>query len=120
MKTTPYLEHILYDVFDERDNVTARAMMGGYVLYMEGKVFAIVDKDELWFKGSNELASWYISRGARKFSYMKEGKEQGMNYFSVPEVVLEDREIFDEWVEQALSVANSPRSKVRKVESKCR
>lgn len=117
MKSTPFLEHILYDIFEERDNVTARAMMGGYVLYMDGKVFAIVDKDELWLKGSDELAVWYTSRGARKFSYLKEGKEQGMNYFSVPEEVLEEREKFGEWVEQALSVANSPKSKVRKVES---
>jgi DNA transformation protein len=117
MKTTPFLEHILYDVFDERDNVTARAMMGGYTLYMEGKVFAIVDKEELWLKGSGELTSWYIARGARKFSYVKEGKEQGMNYFSVPEEILEDREVFGGWVEQALSVAKSPKLKVRKVKS---
>lgn len=115
MKTTPFLEHILYDVFDERDNVTARAMMGGHTLYMDGKVFAIVYKDELWLKGSNELAEWYLMRGARKFSYLKDGKEQGMNYFSVPEEILEDRDRFGEWVEQALSVASSPRSKVRKV-----
>ena len=111
MKTTPFLEHILYDIFDERDAVTARAMMGAHILYMEGKVFAIAEGDELWLKGSNDLAGWYLSRGSKKFGYMKEGKEQGMNYFRVPEDILEDRVLFKEWLDVALSVATLPKKK---------
>lgn len=125
MKTTPFLEHILYDIFDEKDNVTARAMMGAHVLYMDGKVFAIAEDDQLWLKGSDELAGWYTSRGAKKFGYMKparsaggEGKEQGMNYFSVPEDVLEDRGVFGEWLSVALSVATLPKAKKSKGKSK--
>jgi DNA transformation protein and related proteins len=114
MKTTPFLEHILYDIFDERDEVTARAMMGGYVLYMEGKVFAIAEDETLWLKGSDILSDWYLSRGSKKFWYIKEGKIQGMNYFSVPEDVLENREDFKRWVEVALTVAMLPKSKSRK------
>lgn len=111
MKTTPFLEYLLGDIFDESLHVTARAMMGGYILYSNGKVFAIAEKDDLWFKGSNELAEWYLSRGSRKFSYMKEGKEQGMNYFLVPEEVMENREAFNEWLDTALSVAKLPKGK---------
>ena len=111
MKMTPFLEYILYDVFEEKDNVTARAMMGGYILYMNGKVFAIAEDDELWFKGSNDLNEWYMSRGSRKFSYMKEGKLQEMNYFLVPEEVIENREMFNEWLEVALSVTAIPKKK---------
>lgn len=124
MKTTPFLEYILYDIFDEKDEVTARAMMGAHVLYKEGKVFAIAEDDELWLKGSSEVSSWYIERGARKFGYMKKDKEgntalQEMNFYSVPEEVLEDKEVFNEWVEVAMLVAEVPKSslKVRKVKS---
>ena len=108
---TPFLDYLIGDTFDKSLNVTARAMMGGYVLYSDGKVFAIAEHDELWFKGSNELATWYLSRGSRKFSYMKEGKEQGMNYFLVPEEVIENKEMFGEWLDVALSVAVLPKSK---------
>ena len=111
MKSTPFLDYLVGDVFDESLNVTSRSMMGGHVLYSNGKVFAIAENDELWFKGSNELANWYLSRGSRKFSYMKDGKEQGMNYFLVPEEVIENREEFQEWLDTALSVAALPKKK---------
>lgn len=117
MKTSSFLEYILGDVFQESLHVTSRSMMGGYVLYSEGKVFAIVGDDQLWFKGSNELAEWYLSRGSKKFSYTKparaggEGKEQGMNYFLVPEEIIESRSELQEWLDIALSVASIPKKK---------
>ncbi len=52
---TPFLEYIMYDIFGESEPITFRAMMGAYVLYYEGKTFAIVDGDDLYFKGSKEL-----------------------------------------------------------------
>lgn len=99
MKTNPFLEYILYDVFDERDGVSPRAMMGGYILYEEGKVFALVEDDTLWMKGVGSAGEWYVSHGAKKFSYMKKGKVQEMNFFSVPEEVLENREELKRWIE---------------------
>ena len=41
MKTTPFLEYILYDIFGENEPITARAMMGAHILYYEGKAFAV-------------------------------------------------------------------------------
>ena len=109
MKMTPFLMYIVYDIFDESLGITARAMMGGYMLYSHGKVFAIVEGEELWFKGSNELKEWYLSRGSKKFSYRKEGELQEMNYYFVPEEVIEDKEQFNEWLDTALSVAELPK-----------
>ncbi len=114
MKSNAYLEYLLGDVFDESLHVTARAMMGGHILYSEGKVFAIADDDQLWFKGTSELEQWYLSRGSRKFSYPKEGKKQEMNYFLVPESVIESREEFSEWLDRALSIATLPKKKTKK------
>ena len=111
MKTTPFLDYLLGDVFEESLHISARAMMGGYTLYSDGKVFAIVSEETLWFKGSNETAEWYLSRGSKKFSYTKEGKEQGMNYFLVPEEIIESRSSLQEWLDVALSVATLPKKK---------
>lgn len=111
MKSNPYLDYLCGDIFDESLHVTTRAMMGGHILYSEGKIFAIAEDDQLWFKGSDELAPWYLSRGSKKFSYLKEGKEQGMNYFLVPVDVIENKQLLDEWLDVALSVATLPKSK---------
>ena len=111
MKITPFLEYVLYDVFGDSEAITYRAMMGGYTLYKDGKVFAIADNEKLYFKGSKDTESWYLKHGAEKFWYMKEGKKQYMNYFLMPSETLENREEFSEWFEMAMSVATLPKKK---------
>lgn len=110
MKTTPFLDYILYDIFGENEPITKRQMMGAHVLYYEGKTFAIVEDEGLWFKGSNDIEEWYLSRGSKKFWYMKvdkdgKKKKQYMNYFYVPQEVYEDKDKREEWLVVALTVA---------------
>lgn len=109
MKTTPFLEYILYDIFGESEPITSRAMMGAHILYYEGKAFAIVEKEELYLKGSKELVSWYLERGGKQFTYTKEGKDAHLYYFLVPPEIYEERKSLDEWVDVALSVAKLPK-----------
>ncbi len=116
MKSVQFLEHILYDIFGENEPTTSRAMMGAHILYYEGKTFAIVEDDGLWFKGSKDTEEWYLSRGSKKFWYMKADKDgkkkkQHMGYFYVPQEVYEDKEKREEWFEVALSVAVLPKKK---------
>ncbi len=109
MKTSVFLEYILYDIFGESEPITARAMMGAHILYYEGKTFAIVENDELFFKGSKELSLWYLERGSRQFTYTKEGIDAHLNYFLVLPEVYEDKDMRDEWLDVALSVATLPK-----------
>jgi len=111
MKSAPFLDHILYDIFSENDPITARTMMGAHVLYYEGKTFAIVENDELWFKGSKDTEAWYMARGSKKFCYMKKNIQQYMNYYLVPQEVYEDKNSREDWLEIALSVAKLPKKK---------
>ena len=55
MKTNPFLEYILYDVLSDMGAVTFLPMMGGYVLYFEGKVFALVSGEEFYLKETKSL-----------------------------------------------------------------
>lgn len=108
MKTNTFLEYILYDIFGEQEPIIARAMMGAYILYYEGKAFALVEKDELYFKGSKDLSSWYLERGSKQFTYTKKGKDAHLYYFFVPSEIYEDKNLREEWLTQALSVAKVP------------
>ena len=111
MKTSLFLEYILYDIFGEHEPITARAMMGAHILYYEGKAFAIVEKDELYFKGSKDFTEWYMSRGSKQFTYMKEGEDAHLYYFLVPPEIYEDRVAREAWLEIALSVATLPKKR---------
>lgn len=111
MKNNQFLQYVLYDIFGEQKPITARAMMGAHVLYYEGKAFAIVEKEELYFKGSRDLASWYMCQGSKRFTYTKEGKDAYLNYFFVPQEVYEDRILLEEWLYVTLSVAKLPKNK---------
>jgi TfoX/Sxy family transcriptional regulator of competence genes len=84
-------------------------MMGAHILYYEGKAFAIVEKDELYFKGSKELIEWYLIRGSKIFGYQKKGKETHLYYFLVPSEIYEDKTTREEWLDVALSVAVLPK-----------
>lgn len=98
----------MYDIFGEQEPITARAMMGAHILYYEGKAFAIVEGEDLYFKGSKELAPWYLERGSKQLTYTKEGKEAHLYYFLAPPEVYEDKKSRDEWMDVALSVAKLP------------
>ena len=111
MKSTPFLEYLLYDVFGEGEPIVARAMMGAHVLYYEGKAFAIVENDELYFKGSKDLATWYLTRGSKQFTYTKEGKDAHLYYFLVSPEIYESKNGLHDWLEVALSVAKLPKKK---------
>ncbi len=110
MKSNPFLDYILYDIFGEHEPITARAMMGAHVLYYEGKTFAIVENEGLWFKGSKDTEAWYMARGSKKFWYMKQGVKQYMNYYYVPVEIYEDKDKREEWFSVALSVAMLPKN----------
>lgn len=106
MKSNPFVDYILYDVFGERENMSARAMMGGYIIYTREKVIALAEDDQLYLKGDKNSGEWFLSQGSKKFSYLKKDKSgkrklQEMNFFLVPEDVLENREKFQNWVDVA-------------------
>ncbi len=111
MKVNPFLEYIVYDIFGESEPITMRAMMGAHILYYEGKAFGIVENEELYFKGSKELAVWYLERGSKQFTYGKQGKDAHLYYFLVPHEVYENKNTRDEWLDVALSVATIPKKR---------
>ncbi len=114
MKTTPFLEYIVYDIFGENMPITFRSMMGAHILYYEGRTFAIVDGEELYFKGNEELSSWYMSRGSNQFKYTRKGEDTYLDYFSVPPEVYEDKVLLEEWLNMALSVTKPPKPKKKR------
>ena len=85
--------------------VSCQAMFGGYGIYRQGQIFAIVVEDTLYFKVTDANRSDYEAAGSSPFTYESKGKRVAMSYWQVPEEVLEDEETLGVWAEKAYRVA---------------
>lgn len=102
-KSSEFHDYIVFDLLEGVSGITSKAMFGGYGIYRDGKIFAIISDGELYFKSSKETEEFYKSKGSHPFVYSKKnGKEYSMRYWFVSEEVMENREKFSEWVDVAL------------------
>jgi DNA transformation protein len=71
--------------------VSMRKMMGGATLYLDGTIFAILVRGEIWFKADAETDAVWDARGCEKFSVtFKDGRVDVMNYRRAPDDVYDD------------------------------
>ena len=94
--------------------VTARSMFGGWGIYCEGRMFALVAEDMLYFKVDDINRAEFEREGLLPFRYAKTGKEVAvMSYYQPPAAALDDRDLLCAWarkgIEAAARVAEKPR-----------
>ncbi|WP_432698688.1 TfoX/Sxy family protein [Marinobacterium sp. YM272] len=85
--------------------VVARRMFGGYGLFIDGLMFAIVFDDLLYLKADAQSREAFIERGLGPFTYLRRGKPCSLSYYQVPDEVLESVELMRQWGNQAYGVA---------------
>lgn len=91
------------DQLRELGAVTTRKMFGGAGIYFDGKFFALVDDDELYFKVDDATRPRFEEAGCHAF---EPWAGQFMNgYWSVPADVLEDSAAIADWAREAVGVA---------------
>jgi DNA transformation protein len=64
--------------------VSARRMFGGYGLYRDGLMFALIIEDELFFKTDPENLARFERTGSRPFVYQSHGRAVQLSYWSAP------------------------------------
>ena len=100
------------DLFADMPDVKSRAMFGGYGIYKDGIIFAIIAEGKLYFKVSDINRNDYEEKGSKPFEYvMPSGKKMQMGYWELPEEVMEDREILHVWVGRAVAVSKAAKKK---------
>lgn len=98
-------------------DVRARRMFGGVGIYAGPAFFALIDDDVLYLKVDDTNRADFESRGMGPFQPYGEGGET-MQYYQLPEDVLEDPEELSRWAGKAVGVAQ--RKKQRKPSSRRR
>jgi len=85
--------------------VIAKPMFGGYGLYQDGIMFALISDDTLYFKADEVSKADFLSLGMTPFSYSKNDTLYKMSYFSAPDEALEDYEMMCQWAQKAYDAA---------------
>lgn|SRR5574340_347266 len=85
--------------------VSARRMFGGYGLYREGLMFALIVDDELFFKTDAGNVAQFESAGSRPFVYQGRNRVVQMSYWSAPAASLDSPDEMTEWCRSAYGSA---------------
>lgn len=96
-----------------RKDIRARGMFGGVGVYAGEHFFALMDDDLVYFKVDDSNRPAFETRGMGPFMPAGEGGEV-MQYYQVPEEILEDIDELGTWMEQAIAVARRKKSGGRK------
>ena len=92
--------------------VRTRAMFGGVGVYAGELFFALIDDDTLYLKVDDTNRADFEGLGMGPFRF-GDGTEV-MQYYHLPEDVLEDAEALQPWVDKAVAVAASKKKKSKR------
>jgi len=75
MKST-FADYVVSDLLADVEGVRARAMFGGYGIYQDSLMFAIIVEDELYYKVSDLNRKDFEARGSEPFTYQAKGNKR--------------------------------------------
>jgi len=86
-------------------HVQAKAMFGGYGIYKDNLMFALVADNTLYLKVDDDNKDDFVSRQLSPFTYSKKGKAFSMSYYLAPEETIDDSAELCQWAEKSLAAA---------------
>ncbi len=95
----------IIDLMQPLGAVSAKAMFGGYGIYIDGLMFALVADDVLYLKTGAENLPDFEQRGLPPFSYRRKGKYINMSYSEAPAELLDDADALLQWAGKAIAAA---------------
>ena len=90
--------------------VAPRRMFGGYGLYCDGVMFALIADDVLYLKADEASRGEFERAGSEPLVYDARGRRTTMAYWRAPEEAMESRELAAPWARTALAAALRARS----------
>lgn len=103
MTNTEFKEYVLNDLMGDIPGMSCRAMFGGFGFYKDGIFFGMIADDVLYFKVDEKNKSKYAEFDSKPFIYvLPKGKRMTMSYHEVPENVMDNIELFKEWVNDSV------------------
>lgn len=108
-KDKSFHDYVMRDLFREFAGITSRAMFGGWGIYKDGVIFAIIVEGELYFKVDESNKDDFAKAGSHPFEYSRKGQEIPikMSYWLVPGEIMEDKNSLRQWIEKSIRASKS-------------
>ena len=114
MKSTSDFADYAVELLSTVGRVAARRMFGGYGLYCDGVMFALIADDVLYLKADDATRPAFERASSEPFVYDARGRRTTMAYWRAPDEAMESRELAAPWARTALAAALRARSAKRK------
>ena len=85
--------------------VIPRRMFGGWGVFLDGVMIALIARERLYFKTDEQTAAHFAEAGAEPFVYRRQGAPVTLSYWSAPAGSLEDPQALQAWGELAVAAA---------------
>ena len=85
--------------------VMPKAMFGGWGLYLDGRMFALIARDMLHFKTDDQTKGRFAAAGSEPFVYHNRSAPVETSYWRVPEGAMNDPDVLLPWAEFAVAAA---------------
>jgi DNA transformation protein len=105
MKTTADFAAYAVELLGGPRRVVARRMFGGYGIYCDGVMFALIADDVLYLKADDVNRPALARAGSEPFTYAAQGRRTVMAYWRAPDEAMEAREQMAPWAQGALAAA---------------
>lgn len=103
-KDKTYHDFIVYDLMSRLFEVSSKPMMSGWCIYSSKIPFASIIGNQLYIKAQGKLAQKLKLLNWTRFSYAKtNGQTVKMNYWHVPDELLDDQDLLNEIFIEAIS-----------------
>ncbi len=105
-KQEKFLDHVLEEVLVGIPKITSRPMFGGYGIYNNGTIFAIIAFGKLYFKVDDSTRPMYEAMKSEPFTYEQGDHERTtMPYWLVPEELFKEKEKIRKMVTESVSIS---------------
>lgn len=99
-----YAQHCL-ELLQPLGTCSARRMFGGWGIYLDGLMFALIAFERLYLKVDGTTEARWAAAGGQPFVYDGKGRPVKMNYYTPPDEALESPELMRPWARLALEAA---------------
>ncbi len=93
------------ELFGPFGTVAARRMFGGYGIFLDGLMFAIVHGEMLWFKTDEMNRGLFEAAGSAPFTYARSSKTATLGFHRAPDEALESPAAAMPWARSAYAAA---------------
>jgi len=105
MAPSPEFTFYVLDQLAPLGPVSARRMFGGAGIFLDGRMFALMDDDRLYLKADDVTRPDFESAGMTRFAYEAKSKPMHLSYYGIDDGVLDDADALCAWGRKAIDAA---------------